>query len=134
MTKMDMVWVAVARLLHPTTGASRTVKRDAIETEVSRLFGVLITRVMIDKHLVSFEDRQADRNDPRRGGSRNRYLFRTSDGRLPSRDGRFRLYKTADRAHDGNEKDGPMQPDPQNLPEEYRYLINWYEADYSNSN
>ena len=30
MTKMDMVWVAVAELLHPTTAASRIVTRDEI--------------------------------------------------------------------------------------------------------
>jgi hypothetical protein len=50
MTKMDMVWIAVAGLLHPSTASSRTVTRAEIESEVSRLFRVSLTRVMIDKH------------------------------------------------------------------------------------
>jgi hypothetical protein len=52
-TKMDMVWVAVANLLRPDTGSRRTVTREQIESEVSRLFRASIAQTMIDKHLVS---------------------------------------------------------------------------------
>ena len=130
MTKMDKIWIAVAKLLHPTTASSATVTRDEIEAEVSQLFGDALSRVMIDRHLVSFEDRQVDKNNPSRGGSRNRYLFRTCDGRLPSRDGRFRLYKAVDRAHDGDGKDGPVHPDVDNISGDYKYLVSWYLRHY----
>lgn len=130
MTKMDMIWVAVASMLHPETSASKTVTRGQIEAQVAKLFGASITPVMIERHLVSSEDRQADKADPRRGGSRNRYLFRTADGNAPSRDGRFRLYKQADTKHDGWEKTGPTHPDPAAVAGEYRYLIEWYKGQY----
>ena len=77
MTKMDMVWVATANLLHPNTASVSTVTREQIESEINRLFGagVDIPRVLIDRPLVSCEDRQADRAIPERGGSRSRYLL-----------------------------------------------------------
>ena len=130
MTKMDMIWVAVATILYPETSSSKTVTVGEIEAQVVKLFGAAVTRVMIAGHLVSSEDRQADKADPRRGGSRNRYLFRTSDGNAPSRDGRFRLYKEADATHDGWDKTGPTHPGSQAVEAEYRYLIEWYERQY----
>jgi hypothetical protein len=132
MTKMDMVWIATANLLHPNTASASTVTRDQIESEVNRLFGgnVEIPRVLIDRHLVSFERRQANRAIPERGGSRNRYLFRTADGRAPSRQGRFRLYKSSDAAHDGEDKTGPTHPDPANVDAPHHHLISWYEDVY----
>jgi hypothetical protein len=133
MTKMDMIWIAVASMLHPETSASKTVTRGQIEAHVTKLFAETITPVMIERHLVSFEDRQADKTDPRRGGSRNRYLFRTVDGNLPSRDGRFRIYKQADSKHDGWEKTGPTHPDPAAVAAEYRSLIDWYRRQYVGS-
>lgn len=133
MTKMDMVWVATASLLHPNTASASTVTREQIESEVNRLFGanIDIPRVLIDRHLVSFEDRQADRTIPERGGSRNRYLFRTEDGRLPSRQGRFRLYKAFDATHDGGDKSGPTRPKPTNIDAQHHHLISWYDDIYS---
>lgn len=133
MTKMDMVWVAVASLLHPDTNASKTVTRAEIDREVSKLFGAPLTAVMIERHLVSSEDRMADRDQPQRGGSRNRYLFRTSNGTTPARDGRFRLYKTTDATYDGWEKTGPTHPDPAAISLEYKPLIEWYEREYAHA-
>lgn len=133
MTKMDMIWIAVAGLLHPEPSSSKTVTRSQIEAEVLRLFGASITPVMIEKHLVSWEKRQADKADPRRGGSRNRYLFKTGDGATPSRDGTFRLYKAADAGHDGRDKGGPTHPDPQSIDAGYRHLVSWYEQHYFNA-
>ena len=130
MTKMDMVWIAVANLLHPRTSDSNTLTRADIEREVTRLFGAELTAVMIERHLVSSEDRMADKNQPQRGGSRNRYLFRTSTGATPSRDGRFRLYKLSDSSHDGWEKTGPTHPNPSAIPPEFKPLIEWYEREY----
>jgi len=132
MTKMDMVWVATANLLHPNTASATTVTRAQIEAEVNRLFGagINIPRVLIDRHLVSFEDRQADHKIPERGGSRNRYLFRTVDGRAPSRQGHFRLYKTSDATHDGGDKSGPTRPNPTNIDVPHRPLIPWYDDVY----
>lgn len=133
MTKMDMIWIAVAKMIHPATASSKTVTRGQIEAAVTKLFGTSITQVMVDKHLVSWEDRQADKTAPRRGGSRNRYLFRTANGQLPSHDGRFRLYKAADGSHDGWEKTGPTCPNPELIGADFRHLIAWYEEQYFSS-
>lgn len=132
MTKMDMVWIAVANLLHPQTAPSRTVTRADIEREVSRLFGEALTAVMIERHIVSSVDRMADKVQPKRGVSRNRYLFRTATGATPAQDGRFRLYKTADSPYDGWEKTGPTHPDSSAVSPEYRPLIAWYQGEYAN--
>jgi hypothetical protein len=129
-TKMDMVWVAVANLLRPDTGSRRTVTREQIESEVSRLFRASIAQTMIDKHLVSFEPHQADRQKPGRGGSRNRYLFRTHDGSTPSKVGRFRLYKKADGPYDEADRSGPTHPDRNDIDSEFSALITWYESEY----
>jgi hypothetical protein len=133
MTKMDMVWVAVATMLHPDTSLSKTLTRNDIEAQVSKLFGASLTPVMIERHLVSTVDRMADKDQPQRGGSRNRYLFRTSDGKTPSQDGRFRLYKETDARHDGWEKTGPTHPKPSAKPSEHRHLVEWYTRDYANA-
>jgi len=130
MIKMDMIWVATAKLIYPEIACSYLVSQKAIEQEVSRLFGVRITPVMLKKHLVSWEDRQADRTIPARGGSRNRYLFRTSDGLSPSPDGDLRLCKKIDSKYDGIDKTGRTCPEPDRIPEEYHYLIKWYESEY----
>ncbi|MFC6522957.1 hypothetical protein ACFQAT_27675 [Undibacterium arcticum] len=133
MTKMDMIWIAVASMLHPETSTSKTVSRGQIEAQVAKLFGpsiTPITPVMIERHLVSSEDRQADKANPQRGGSRNRYLFKTVDGNAASRDGRFRLYKQVDAKHDGEDKSGPAHPDPVAIDGAYRYIIGWYKDRY----
>jgi hypothetical protein len=130
MTKMDMIWIATAMLLHPHLGASRTVPRYSIEKRIGTLFSESITPVMLNKHLVSFEDRQADKNDSRRGGSRNRYLFRTENGSSPSRSGEFRLYKSIDSRHDGQDKIGPTHPDRSVIDIDYHYLLDWHESEY----
>ena len=132
MTKMDMIWIAVANLLHPHTSASRTVTRTDIEKEVSRLFDASLTTVMIERHLVSSVDRMADKDQPKRGGSRNRYLFRTASGSTPTQEGRFRLYKNVDSPYDGWEKTGPTHPDPAAVSPEYKPLIEWYLGAYVN--
>ena len=88
---------------------------------------------MINKHLVSWEDRQADHENPARGGSRNRYLFRTENGSEPSVEGRFRLYKKCDEIYDGEDKNGPSCPQKEKIDTQYYYLINWYEKYYVNS-
>jgi len=130
MAKMDMIWVSVASLLHPETRSSKTVTLRAIEQQVVRLFGASITPVMVDKHLVSWEDRQADKAYPARGGSRNRYLFKTGDGASKSPAGSFRLYKASGESQDGQEKDGPTHPSPERVEREYRHLLSWYEEHY----
>ena len=133
MTKMDMVWVAVASILHPDTSSSKTVTRKEIETAVARLFGATLTAVMIERHLVSSEDRMADKDQSQRGGSRNRYLFRTADGTTPARDGSFRLYKVADARYDGWEKTGPTHPTPEAVAAEHGPLIEWYNRKYAHT-
>ena len=134
MIKMDMIWIATAKLIYPRTSPSILVSQREINREITKLFDVSISRVMLEKHLVSWEDRQADRVIPTRGGSRNRYLFRTKDGLSPSKDGNFRLYKQIDSKYDGVDKIGRTHPESSNIPEKYHSLIEWYEAKYFAAN
>lgn len=126
MTKMDMVWVVVASLLHPRTEADVFLEKSLIDSKVLELFGETITPVMINKHLVNSEDRQADRTNPSRGGSRNRYLVRGDHGS-------FRLYKQRDGENDAWDKTGPTHPQPDNIDPEYRHFVAWYEREYVNA-
>jgi hypothetical protein len=80
--------------------------------------------------LVSFINRQADKQNPNRGGSRNRYLFRTIDGKTPSYKGNFRLYKHPDQQYDGMDKTGKTSPMKNALDEKYCYLYDWYQWKY----
>ncbi len=121
MTKMNMVWIAVAKLLHSHT-ASFVTKKD-IDELVFKLFQTKITPAMINSHLVSSVDRQADKANPQRGGSRNRYLYKENNGK-------FRLYKEADGIHDGWEKTGRICPSIDDMPSEYHYLVTWYQTEY----
>lgn len=123
MTKMDMVWIVVATLIFPQTSPGKTVSKKQIDEEVARLFGMTISPVMITKHLVNSVDRQADKANPQRGGSRNRYLFRGEDGR-------FRLYKTRDHATDAWEKTGPTNPAASAVETKFAELVTWYESAY----
>ena len=126
MTKMDMVWVAVALLLHPRAEANVFVEKSQIDSKVLELFDETITPVMIHKHLVNSEDRQADRANPSRGGSPNRYLVRDERGS-------FRLYKQRDGESDAWDKTGPTHPHPHKIDPEYRYLVTWYQNKYINA-
>ena len=126
MTKMDMVWVAVASLLHPGTEANIFVEKSQINSKVLELFDETITPVMVDKHIVNSEDRQADHANPNRGGSRNRYLVRGEHGS-------FRLYKRRDGESDAWDKTGPTHPDLNNIDPEYRHLVTWYRREYLNA-
>lgn len=130
MIKTDMIWIATAVLIYPDTLPRKYVSELQIEKEVARLFDTRITPIMVTKHLVSWEDRQADRVDPRRGGSRNRYLFQTENGTKPSGEGKFRLYKQADGQYDGWEKTGRICPDAESIPSNFHYLVEWYKAQY----
>lgn len=121
MTKMNMIWIAVAKILHSRSALS--VTKSDIDRVVDELFQAEITPVMINVHLVASEDRQADKNNPQRGGSRNRYLSREIDGT-------FRLYKKSDEAHDGFDKTGPTHPSVDSLPDEYKHLVDWYKKEY----
>jgi excisionase family DNA binding protein len=131
MTKMDKIWVALANLIHPHTSQSVLKTSQDIIREVKRLFpGTNITPVMLEKHLVSWEDRMADKKIPARGGSRNRYLFRTDNGFTPSETGDFRLYKRTDSPHDGWEKTGKTCPGANDILPRFRNLITWYQGHY----
>lgn len=133
MTKMDMIWIAVASLIAPNTSSGQTVTRQAIQARVDELFGESVTPVVIDRHLVSSVDRQADRTIPARGGSRNRYLFRTIDGVSPSNRGNFRLYKTGDAQYDGHEKTGKTLPEVAAVSTEHQHYLEWYLTKYINA-
>ncbi|MYE11225.1 MAG: hypothetical protein F4X99_06100 [Gammaproteobacteria bacterium] len=118
MTKMNMVWIAVATLIYPETRPDRRVSKEQIDARVRKLFRTTITPVMITHHLVASEDRQRDHRYPRRGGSRNRYLTKQDD--------RYRLYRLSDQPDDGLDKTGPYCPSIDAVTEEFRYLVYWY--------
>ena len=126
MTKMDMVWIAVATLIRPETASSVAVSKDDIDQRVYALFQTHITPVMITRHLVNSIDRQADTRNPRRGGSRNRYLVMNADGR-------FRLYKKSDQHTDAIDKTGPFHPSVENIDREFEELVSWYLTSYYGS-
>ena len=79
MTKMDMVWIAVASCIYPDVRSGRTVSKKAIDDKVKQLFEVEISPAMINQHLVGSVDRQA-RKGGYGGGSRNRYLSKGENG------------------------------------------------------
>jgi hypothetical protein len=126
----DMIWVAVAKLICPNTSPSYLVTRAQIEQEIKRLFKKTITPIQLERHLVSWEDRDADTAQPRRGGDRSRYLFRTLDGTTPLRQDQYRLYKKIDSQYDGAEKTGSTHPTKGRVPQKFHYLIEWYETTY----
>lgn len=130
MYKMDMIWVAAATMIFPKTEATHLITINEILQQVTNLFDEQIHQVMIDKHLVSWEDRMADKSNPSRGGSRNRFLFRNLDGYSPNGAGDFRLYKDQDNRFDGLDKTGPVHPKRVRVPQDFHYLIEWYEKKY----
>ena len=131
MTKMDMIWTATANLIHPKVTLTYLVSEQDIKDEVWRIWKTEITDVMLNRHLVSSENRMADRKNPKRGGVRKRYLFRTENGTKPDRKGNFRLFKKQDAEYDGLDKDGgPECPEIENVDSNYRYLVEWYKNNY----
>ena len=130
---MDRIWVATASLIYPEIKSTVLVSYDDILNKVNERFPINITPIMLTHHLVSWEDRQADKKNPKRGGSRNRYLFCTLDGYEPIENGFFRLYKKSDSQFDGWDKTGKIRPENIKIPPEFRYLIDWHENDYFGS-
>lgn len=129
MTKMDKLWVTVAKLLYPETHNNHLVDSAEIKKEYKSLFGVEISPHLIF-HLISWKARNIDKENPSRGGSRNRYFFKTDDGINPSLNGGYRLYKNTDSFFDGEGKDGPICPHEDRMPVEFHFLRNWYLEDY----
>lgn len=123
MTKMNMVWVAVAKCIYPDIQTTTKVTKEEIDKMVDRLFSKKITPVMITHHLVNSIDRQADKTNPQRGGSRNRYLVKDAQNR-------FRLYKYVDNSSDGWDKTGPCCPSVDQVASEFTYLVTWYTTTY----
>ncbi len=48
-----------------------------------------------------------------------------------TRRGRRRLFRPGDKFH-RDRKGGKTHPEPEDIPPKYRYLLDWYEHDYSN--
>lgn len=129
-TKMDMIWVAIADLIRPNIDRTHTVSRRQIERKVAELWGETITAVMIERHLISSEDRMAKAKYPQSGGSRNRYLFKTLNGSEPDGKGNFRLSKAQDREFDGWDKTGKLRPERDEIEKEFWHLLDWHEDAY----
>lgn len=132
MIKMDKFWLATASLLYPFTGPERLVTLEQIRGKYLELFEEVLSPSM-EQQLISWKPRYADKANVTRGGSRKRYLFRTDDGRIPYPSGRFRLYKNSDSPFNGEDKTGPSCPEKNDVSEPFRYLIDWYLANYLRS-
>lgn len=133
MNKMTKYWVATASLLYPFISSEKLVTRDQIRRKYLDLFGETLSQ-NLEQHLISWKDRNADKGMPTRGGSRNRYLFKTNDAVTPDSDGRFRLYKLSDSDFDGVDKSlGPTCPAREEVLDEFHYLIDWYVGNYRES-
>lgn len=118
----DEVWIAVALLHreHPERDAfspSEILQRVVRENMVGTLRpGVAIH---INQHSVA-------NRVPNTPGGRYRMLFETPDKRR-------RLFRPGDPYHpyrEGYTKGYKTQPDPQDIPERYHYLLEWYEQEY----
>lgn len=133
MNKMDQIWVATATLIYPNIECTYLVSGSQIIEQIKAMFNADITPVMLNAHLVSFIDRHANVQNQNRGGSRNRYLFRTIDGNTPNSNGDFRLFKSRDQQYDGWDKTGKTCPTMEDIDKNYYYLINWYNQEYLNS-
>jgi hypothetical protein len=130
MIKMYKIWISTTSLIYPETSANCLATLREILAEIDRLFPTQISRVMVSHHLVSWVDRQADKANPARGGSCNRYLFRTQDGLTPSAQGDFRLYKEMDGRFDGVDKTGRVRPEKNRIHPDYHYLLDWHRNEY----
>ncbi len=131
LTKMDRIWLAVAQLIYPDSSKQVLVNYSQIIQQINSLEPLIqIHPIMVSHHLVSWVDRQADATNPKRGGSRNRYLFRTDDGIKPSCDssGKYRLYKKDDGCYDGWDKTSKTCPDRKKFP--FPELLDWYNETY----
>jgi hypothetical protein len=132
LVKQAGIWVACASLIHPSVVPRTMVPAAAIVRQYRRLFGrgYDFARVQLEHHLVSWQGRAADSTRPARGGSRVRYLFRTSDGIHPDVDGGFRLSRAADAPFEHPDKTGPVRPEPQDVDPRFHALLSWHEQCY----
>lgn len=130
----NMVWIATANLIYPNTSPTHLVSSDSIKKEIARLFGnsdnKITTAFQISRHLVSWQDKDADKNNPRQGGDRSRFLFQTLNGQQPAANGKYRLYKRIDGRHDGKEKTGTTHPLKSAIPTSFHALVDWYVQTY----
>ena len=111
-----VVWIATA-LLHTENKNKEAFRQSEIFQKVRDLGLVQSTdstiRTHISSHCVANRKAQPDTH---------RKLFAV-------RNGWFRLYRPGD-PHDITRKKGRIAPLPEEIPEEYRWLLNWYEDDY----
>lgn len=133
MTKMNKIWLTTAHLLHSIWPENRLVTKNEIQNKYKELFQEDAPSSKLINHLISCEPRNTGKNDPTQGGSRNRYLFKTSDGIYPDKKGDFRLYKLSDAPFDSSDKTGPSHPEKNNTAKQFHYLIDWYLDNYFQS-
>ena len=137
MDKMDMIWVVTALEIYPEINSIKIISKGTIIDKVKEIWGDKIFDTMINTHLVSWKDRDCDKKQPTRGGSRKRYLFKTKDGHTPDSYGKFRLYKRKDNKYDGVDKTGPFHPEKEKIEKTFpigniepETLIRWYKEEY----
>ena len=111
----DEVWIATALLHLETPSRSEfSVKEIVARAEKENLTGALRPGVYQHANSHCVANRQPDSH-------RYRMLFET-----PNR--MRRLYRRSDAAH--SKRKGKIMPDAADLPENYRYLLDWYNKDF----
>lgn len=111
------VWVAAA-LLHRENPSRSGFKRQEILARAGELHPGAPCRAGVQAH-ISGHCVATTKPSP----NRHRMLHRNPDKS-------YRLFREGDPYHPGRQ-DGKTRPDREALPETYRYLVDWYESEYS---
>lgn len=114
----DLVWIATATLTrqHPDRSgfSHEEIRRKVYELEPTSGFEDATIRTHITSHCVANK-----KPDP----GKHRKLTQNPEGS-------YRLYRPGDAHHQGR-ADGKLLPDPNRIPQKYRELLDWYQAEYS---
>jgi len=113
----DEVWVGTA-LLHREYPGKSDFSTNEIVDKIAKenIFGSLRPGIIVhvNQHCVA---------NRRPNPGNYRILYETSRGRR-------RLFKSGDYYHPYREG-GKIQPDPEKIPDKYKFLVSWYKEKYS---
>lgn len=130
MHKMDKTWITVATLIYPETSSTKCVSPKEVASKMNSMFNEKINYTLLGGHLVSTKDRMYSKSNPSIGGSRNRYFFKTFDGKTPDSKEKVRLYKKKNRMYDGLDKTGKTCPNMDDIDPKFYYLVEWHKSHY----
>ena len=116
MTIANEIWIATALLQRDHSDRPDFSVRDIVER---------VLREGLDEYRAGLQAHASGHcvADKRPTSVGHRYLHETKRGRR-------RLYRTGDPFHP-NRRSGRTHPSPDDLPEPYRYLVEWYETQFN---